>query len=81
MDELNIEPQHVKNMSFEDRMKYYEDLRKMKRDIEAIKAKQKPKTEYPQNDWGDEEDDGDDFSSDGRDYGCEDDGGEDSNEY
>tara|TARA_B110000285_G_scaffold217393_1_gene265706 strand:- start:54 stop:257 length:204 start_codon:yes stop_codon:yes gene_type:complete len=66
-------------MSFEDRMKYYEDLKKMKRDIANVKVEKsiKPLTEE---DWGDEEDDGDSNSSMneayGRDYGDEDDGGD-----
>ena len=74
-----MEHEYIKNMSFEDRMKYYEDLKKMKRDIANVKVEQsiKPLTEE---DWGDEEDDGDSNSSMneayGRDYGDEDDGGD-----
>tara|TARA_R110000803_G_scaffold188684_2_gene251145 strand:+ start:45 stop:272 length:228 start_codon:yes stop_codon:yes gene_type:complete len=74
-----MEHEYIKNMSFEDRMKYYEDLKKMKRDIANVKVEKsiKPLTEE---DWGDEEDDGDSNSSMneayGRDYGDEDDGGD-----
>jgi len=82
---LNILHEYVKNMSPEDRAQYFADLDKIRHDIENAKEdnrKHKPQTEE---DWGDGEDDDDwDSSNDdryGRDYGDEDDGGDDSNEY
>ena len=74
-----MEHEYIKNMSFEDRMKYYEDLKKMKRDIANVKVEKSIKS-LTEEDWGDEEDDGDSNSSMneayGRDYGDEDDGGD-----